>query len=220
MAEAFSTDMFLQGYFGPMGMECDAPDLPVIGELPADLEGVYFRNGPDPLHPPRPGEAYHWFHGDGMVQRFEISGGRISWRNRWVRTRKYNLERAAGKSLFGVLGNPMTADPAVAEEPYNTGNTHIYFHANRLLALMEGTNAVIINPETLATEGDFNYDGAISGPITAHPKTDPVNGELVFFGSQAAGPGSPDIGYYVADANGELAHKVMFQGPFRELELT
>jgi len=214
MTTPFPPNLFLSGYFAPMGMECDAPDLIVEGEIPQDLNGVYFRNGPDPLYPPREGEEYHWFHGDGMIQRFEFRDGRVSWRNRWVHTRKYELERAAGKSLFGVMGNPFSNDPSVATEPYNTANTSIVYHGNKLLALMEGTNAVELDPQSLATLGDFNYNGAIQGPITAHPKIDPRSGEMVFFGSQAGGPGSPDIGYYIADRSGNLTHQQVLAGPF------
>ena len=29
-----------------------------------------------------------------------FDGGRVAWKNRWVRTEKYALERAAGKSLL------------------------------------------------------------------------------------------------------------------------
>ncbi len=214
MTQPFPHDTFLQGYFGPLGMECDSADLVVQGDLPADLAGVYFRNGPDPLHPPRDGDNYHWFHGDGMIHRFEFGGGKVSWRNRWVKTRKYELERAAGKSLFGVLGNPVFGDQSVDGEPYNTANTHIVYHGDRLMALMEGTNAVTLDPKSLDTLADFNYDGAISGPITAHPKFDPDTGEMVFFGSQAKGPGTPDIGYYIADKTGALTHHQMIEGPF------
>lgn len=214
MTQPFQNDIFLSGWMGPSGVECDAPDLIIDGELPADLEGVYFRNGPDPLHPPRDGEQYHWFHGDGMLQRFEFSGGRLSWSNRWVRTRKYELERAAGKSLFGVLGNPLTADPAVANEEYNTANTSIVWHSNRLLALMEGTIAVEIDPNDLSTLGNFDFDGQISGPITAHPKFDPNTGEMVFFGYQALGPGSKEIRYNVADASGNLIRNEIIEAPF------
>jgi carotenoid cleavage dioxygenase len=177
MTQPFPDNVYLSGPMAPSGIECDAPDLVVEGELPADLRGVYFRNGPDPLYPPREGDEYHWFHGDGMIQRFEFADGRVSWKNRWVRTEKYALERAAGQSLFGVLGNPFTADPSVAEEHYNTANTHIVWHGHRLLALMEGTIAVELEPDSLTTVGNFDYDGQIDGPITAHPKFDHASGE-------------------------------------------
>jgi len=214
MTQPFPNDVFLSGPMAPSGIECDAPDLVIEGELPADLQGVYFRNGPDPLYPPREGDQYHWFHGDGMIQRFEFGNGRVSWKNRWVRTEKYELERAAGKSLFGVLGNPLTADPAVANEHYNTANTHVVWHGNRLMALMEGTIAAELEPGSLATIGNFDYDGKISGPITAHPKMDHNTGEMVFFGNQAKGPFTEFVRYNVADKHGKLIKDEMIEVPF------
>lgn len=214
MAQPFPQHAFLTGPTAPSGVECDAPDLVIEGELPADLRGVYFRNGPDPLYPPREGDEYHWFHGDGMIQRFEFSDGRVSWKNRWVRTEKYALERAAGRSLFGVLGNPMKSDPSVAGEHYNTANTHVVWHGNRLMALMEGTIAVELEPKTLATIGNFNYDGKINGPITAHPKFDHASGEMVFFGNQAKGPFSEFLRMNVADRDGNLIKDEMIEAPF------
>src|SRR6056297_341033 len=214
MTQPFPDNVFLQGPLGPSGIECDAPDLVIEGELPPDLQGVYIRNGPDPLYPPREGDTYHWFHGDGMLQRFEFSGGRVTWRNRWVRTEKYALERAAGKSLFGVLGNPLKADPCVADKHYNTANTHVVWHGNRLLALMEGTLAVQVDPGSLATIGNFDFDGQIDGPITAHPKFDHATGEMVFFGNQAAGPFSEYVRLNIADQNGKLIKSEMVEVPF------
>ncbi|MAT94906.1 MAG: carotenoid oxygenase [Halioglobus sp.] len=214
MTQPFPDNVFLRGPMGPSGVECDAPDLVIQGELPADLEGVYFRNGPDPLYPPRDGDEYHWFHGDGMIQRFEFAAGRVSWRNRWVRTEKYALERAAGESLFGVLGNPLKADPAVASEHYNTANTHVVWHGGRLLALMEGTIAVELQADTLDTVGNFDFDGQVDGPITAHPKFDHATGEMIFFGNQARGPFSEFLRLNIADRDGRLVKSEMIQAPF------
>ena len=214
MTQPFPENMFLTGPTAPSGIECDAPDLIVEGELPADLQGIYFRNGPDPLYPPIEGQEYHWFHGDGVIQRFEFADGRASWKNRWVRTEKYELERKAGRSLFGVLGNPIGADPSVADEHYNTANTHVVWHGNRLMALMEGTIAVELDPTTLETKGNFDYDGQIDGPITAHPKFDHKSGEMIFFGNQAKGQFSPFVRFNVADKNGNLIKNEMIEVPF------
>lgn len=214
MTQPFPKHPYLTGYSAPSGIECDAPDLIIEGELPADLTGVYFRNGPDPLYPPREGQEYHWFHGDGMIQRFEFGDGRVSWKNRWVRTEKYELERAAGESLFGVLGNPMNADPSVADKHYNTANTHIVYHGGKLMALMEGTIAVELDSDTLDTIGNFDYEGQIDGPITAHPKYDHDSGELVFFGNQAGGPFSDTLRLNIADRSGKLIKNEMIQAPF------
>ena len=47
----------------PIPMECDAPHLKVTGELPRELNGTLYRNGPNPQFD-APGA--HWFLGDGM----------------------------------------------------------------------------------------------------------------------------------------------------------
>ena len=214
MTRPYPNDPFLQGYFAPCGVECDAPDLVVKGELPADLVGTYYRNGPDPLHAPREGDTYHWFDGDGMIHCIDIQDGRVSWRNRWVRSRKYDLERAAGKRLYGVFGNPMMSDPSVINEEYNTANTHIVDHGGKLLALMEGAVATELKHRTLETVGRFDFGGQINGPITAHPKFDMDTGEMVFFGYQAQGPGSKALRYNVADRNLNLLRNEFFDAPF------
>jgi carotenoid cleavage dioxygenase len=214
MTQPFPNDPFLTGAMAPFGAECDAPDLVIEGELPADLAGTYYRNGPDPLHPPREGDVYHWFDGDGMIQCFEIGNGRIAWRNRWVRSEKFKVEQAAGKSLFGVFNNPMTGDPSVADVEYNTANTHIVQHAGKLLALMEGALPTQIEHKTLNTLGTVSFDGQIDGPVTAHPKFDEATGEMIFFGYQAAGPGSSTLRYNVADRNGNLIRNEFFEAPF------
>ncbi len=214
MAKPFPNDPFLQGYFAPMGVECDAPDLVIEGELPADLAGAYYRNGPDPLHGPREGDTYHWFDGDGMIQCFQIGGGRVSWRNRWVKSEKFKRELAAGKRLYGVFGNPMMSDPSVVGAEYNTGNTHIVHHHGKMLALMEGALPTEIEHGTLETLGTRNFDGQIDGPVTAHPKFDADTGEMVFFGYSAKGPGSPALRYNVADRSGKLTRNEFFDAPF------
>lgn len=214
MTKPFPKHWALSGYLAPSGVECDAPDLVIEGELPADLVGSYYRNGPDPLHPPRQGDEYHWFDGDGMIQCFHIEDGRVSWRNRWVRSEKFKRELEAGERLFGVFGNPMMSDPSVVGVEYNTANTHIVRHGGKLLALMEGALPTEIEPGTLNTLGTTDYDGQIAGPVTAHPKFDADTGEMIFFGYQATGPGSKSLRYNVADKDGKLIKNEFFDAPF------
>ena len=42
----------LSGNNAPVHDELVLDNLPVIGELPADLNGLYVRNGPNPNYPP------------------------------------------------------------------------------------------------------------------------------------------------------------------------
>ena len=214
MTKPFPDDPFLTGFMAPSGIECDAPDLIVEGELPSDLIGTYYRNGPDPLHPPREGDTYHWFDGDGMIQCFNIENGRISWRNRWVRSEKLVAEMEAGERLFGVFGNPMMNDPRANDLKYNTANTNIVQHGGKMLALMEGALPTEIKHRTLETIGEHDYGGQIDGPVTAHPKFDVDTSEMIFFGYSAKGPGSNALRYNVADKNGNLTKNLFIEAPY------
>ena len=81
---ASTGNRYLEGMYAPVEHEVTAFDLPVIGELPEELEGRYLRNGPNPLTPPDP-DNHHWFVGDGMVHGVRLRGGRAEWyRNRYV----------------------------------------------------------------------------------------------------------------------------------------
>src|SRR6201989_2736804 len=92
----------------PIPMECDAPFLKVVGELPRELNGTLYRNGPNPQFE-APGGA-HWFVGDGMLHAFHLENGRASYRNRWVRTAKWLAEHDAGRALFSGFGGRKLPD--------------------------------------------------------------------------------------------------------------
>ena len=89
MSKPFPNNPFLQANFAPVMAECDAPELVVTeGELPRDLAGTLYRNGPNPMFPPF-GDKHHWFLGEGMVHAIHVEDGKASYRNRWGRTEPY-----------------------------------------------------------------------------------------------------------------------------------
>jgi hypothetical protein len=50
---------------------------------PAELQGRYLRNGPNPIGPVDPA-THHWFTGDGMVHGIRLQDGRADWYHaRW-----------------------------------------------------------------------------------------------------------------------------------------
>ena len=54
MSRPFPTDdPFLNGNYAPWPLEGDVHDLVVEGEIPRELAGTYFRNGPNPQFAPR-----------------------------------------------------------------------------------------------------------------------------------------------------------------------
>ena len=104
---------YLHGAFTPICTEVEADDLEVVqGQIPTDLNGAYFRNGPNPVHEPR--TRYHWFDGDGMVYGLWIKNGKARYRNRWIRTAKFKLEQEHQKAMVDPM-NPFNSAPGFEE---------------------------------------------------------------------------------------------------------
>jgi len=212
MSRAFPADPFLSGNYAPLLIEGDAFDLPIEGELPRELHGTLYRNGPNPQFAPR--GRHHWFDGDGMIHAFRLRDGRASYRNRWVRTQRFARERAAGESLFGGIADMAQTDPRVAGIPANAANTNIVWHAGRLLALWEAGPPHALDPHTLDTFGPHDFAGRLTGAMTAHPKLDPETGEMHFFGYDFA---PPFLRYHVADAQGRLVRSIEIDVPWASM---
>jgi carotenoid cleavage dioxygenase-like enzyme len=194
-----SDNPYLTGNYAPWREEGDAPDLEIEGELPRELDGTLFRIGPNPHF--KPLGRYHWFDGDGMVHSFRLNDGRASYRNRYVKTTGLLAEMKAGKAIYGGLISKSGEIPPGLPPMKNAANTNIVGYANRLLALFEAGLPHELDTATLETKGFFDFAGKLGGPMTAHPKFDPVSGELLFFGYQ---PFPPYLTYYRADRAGNL----------------
>jgi carotenoid cleavage dioxygenase len=194
---------YLSGNYAPVRDELTTTDLPVQGAIPPELRGRLLRNGPNPINVEDPA-TYHWFTGDGMVHGIELRDGKaVSYRNRWVRT-----DQAATALGEPTIGN----QPAEVNFLQSVANTHVVEHAGRILALVESSLPTQLTPE-LETIGRFDFGGALRSPMTAHPKVDPVTGEMVFFGYDIFGP--PYVRYHVVDRNGQLVktEDITFGGP-------
>jgi carotenoid cleavage dioxygenase len=158
---------YLSGHFAPVLDEVTAFDLPVPGSLPDVLTGRYLRNGPNPVTPPNP-EAYHWFTGTGMVHGIRLRDGRAEWyRNRWVRS----------KDTAEALGEVWKGGPVHADMDF-APNTNVIGHAGRTFAIVEAGARPYELTDELETVGACDFGGTLPGGFTAHPKLDPVTGEL------------------------------------------
>ncbi|EAZ92937.1 carotenoid oxygenase family protein [Crocosphaera chwakensis] len=208
MTATIKINPYLSGNFAPVSREITAHNLTVTGEIPKNLRGMFLRNGPNPQFSPI-GE-YHWFDGDGMIHGVHIEDGKVSYRNRFVQTRGYCLEKEANKPLWtGML------EPPQMDNPYgplkNTANTALVYHADRLLALWEGGEPHALMVPELDTLGSYNFDGKLTSPFTAHPKIDPVTGEMMFFGYSMIQP--PYLQYGIVSSQGELLKTVPIDLP-------
>jgi carotenoid cleavage dioxygenase-like enzyme len=217
MSQPFPLNPFFSGNYAPISFEADAPDLPLRGELPKELAGTLYRNGPNPQFAPRD-PNHHWFIGDGMIHAFHVADGRVSYRNRWVRTPKWELEHDAHRALFGSWGNPATTDPSVQGKDGGVANTNIVWHGGKLFALEEGHRPFALDPTTLAAQGYWDFRGAFTGArFTAHPKIDPETGEMIFFAYSASGRFSASLGYGAIDRSGKLTRYDLFDAPYASM---
>lgn len=168
----------LSGNNAPVDREDYFHDLPVIGEMPADFSGLYVRNGPNAYFPPD--WRYHAYDGDGMLHAVRFERGRVSYRNRWIRTAGLQEEQAAGRALWKGLKEPFRADRP--DEPLkNTSNTDVKYHAGRLVSMWYRSGMpYAVDPYTLETLGTADYDGALDR-ISAHSRPDEHTGELLWF---------------------------------------
>mgnify|MGYP006114314765 FL=1 len=170
MAQLFPNHPNLRGGFAPLQSECDVHDLIIEGEVPKQLNGTFYRNGPNAQYAPR--GTYHMFGGDGMIHALSVQDGRVSYRNRWVRTQRFEKERDAGRALFNSF-NPMDVDESVqGMQTDGVANTNIIWHGGKLLVLEEAHAPIELDPITLQTKGVHTFGGKLLGPMTAHPKMD------------------------------------------------
>ena len=159
---------FLTGNLAPVDTEITAFDLEVTGTLPSELTGRYLRNGPNPVSAVDP-ERYHWFTGTGMVHGIRLDEGHASWyRNRWVRT----------DEVARVLGEDAPPSDWPDDHRPFSANTNVIGHAGRTWAIVEaGSPPIELSPE-LDTVRISNLDGSLPRAFSAHPKRDPLTGEL------------------------------------------
>ena len=178
-----SNHPYLNGAWTPLHEEVNAWDLEVIeGAIPDDIDGVYLRNTENQVHQPL--GRHHPFDADGMIHQIDFSGGKASYRNRFVRTRGFEAEQEARGSLWGGLADPvqLAKRPGWGAHGYlkDSSSTDIVVHAGRALSTFyqcgEGYRLDPITLEAQGLESWVPIDG-----ISAHPKVDETNGELLFF---------------------------------------
>jgi len=201
-----------QGYRS-LKEEFDYPIDDIEGEIPAELTGTLFRNGPGLLDV-NGQRIHHPFDGDGMVCAVAFQNGRAHFRNRYIKTAGYLAEQKAGKILYrGVFGTDKPGgwlSNVFDLKLKNIANTNIIYWGGKLLALWEAAEPHRLDPATLETIGLEYLDGLLQpgDAFGAHPWVDPAsqydNGVpcLVNF---AIKPGlSSKITVYEFAANGKL----------------
>ena len=201
---------YMTGAFAPNSDEVNATELEVIGEVPKRLKGVYLRNTQNPIHQPL--GTYHPFDGDGMLHALHFDEGRCEYRNRFVRTQAFHEEQAAGQALYAGLIDK----PSLAQRPgwgargglRDSAATDVIVHAGSALATFyQCGEPYRLDARTLATRGTSSWGERVmaDGGISAHPKVDPITGDLLFFNYSKK---APYMFYGEVDRHDQLVHYV------------
>ncbi|KAI3706784.1 hypothetical protein L6452_24750 [Arctium lappa] len=201
----------------------------VEGMIPNGFpEGVYIRNGPNPLFGGFKstksifGRSSHiWVEGEGMLHALYLKkenkkDGKwsVSYNNKHVETDTFKLEKQRNKPSFlpAIEGDSPAILSAYLLNLMRFGtvnkllsNTNIFEHSGKFYSAAENHLPQEIDIRTLNTLGNWDVNGSWNRPFTAHPKKAPGSGELVMMGVNAMKPFF-EIGIISADGS-KLVHK-------------
>ncbi|MBR1301127.1 carotenoid oxygenase family protein [Bradyrhizobium sp. AUGA SZCCT0042] len=189
--------------YKPVKTELSQVPVPVTGQIPSDLEGVYLRNGTntqfDVTH-----VKIHAFVGAGMLHQIQFRNGAATYSNTYIRTPRFVAEQAAGREIYSVFTDVNSGGKASVEKlvrveekmqrglvpslgslEASPGSTSVQYHAGRIFCLQETGYAFVLHPRMLrgrlildGTGHLETWDGAWQAAFSAHPRVDPESGDF------------------------------------------
>jgi carotenoid cleavage dioxygenase-like enzyme len=176
-----------QGGFRSLDTETTVEELPLRGRLPGWLQGSLIRTGPAKWEIGTR-TMRHWFDGFAMLHRFGIADGRVSYANRFLKTRAYRAAKETGDIAF----QEFATDPCrslfqrfvslFSPKISDNANVNLAKLGERFVSMTETPLPVEFDAETLETVGvAYEVPGELS---TAHPHLDRPTGGLLNYAAK------------------------------------
>lgn len=196
----------------PNPVETDYEITNIEGEIPRELNGTLYRNGPNQKTAPAAGNrALHFFDGDALINAIRFDDGKASCRGRFAQTESFLREQKEGVYCMGggnLLADKVLEDPPPGIQP----NTNVVSHAGRLFALVENAPPFELDPISLESVGPWRYDDKMLGmATTAHPKIDRKTGQMWIHGYQ---PIEPYVQLYAVEQDGSVSLAEAIDAPW------
>lgn len=170
--------------FESMESEVEVDRAPVSGAIPSWLSGTLVRTGPAKFEVGQQ-KFNHWFDGLGMLHRFTLDAGQVSYGNKFIQSRAYL--HAMENDQISMREFATDPDPKIFHhvsqgyEPHGTDNAivNVVKIRDKILATTQMPLPIEFDPYTLKTIGTFDFeDNLPDGFTTPHPQVDPENGYL------------------------------------------
>lgn len=189
--------------FAPVRQEHRHAPVRISGQLPADLRGVYLRNGTNVQFDDARTRA-HCFNGAGMLHQLQIDGGGATYSNTYIRTPRFEYERLAGREVFPNYADMSSSGAAGRQRMQllakkqaeglvprwsaleaNPASTSVQYHHGKLYCLQGSGLPFVLDAAfeggklLLDGRGELqDWDGGLRVPFSAHPRIDPVTGDF------------------------------------------
>jgi all-trans-8'-apo-beta-carotenal 15,15'-oxygenase len=175
----------------------------VTGTLPAGLAGTFYRNGPGQYTrgSERKGSIAD---GDGMIRMYRFSAGKVNYQSRFVRTKKYVEEQAAGRFLYTTWTSPQPPNGIRLDfdrSPNQAGVTTVVRNG-KLYAHDEANPPWTLDPNTLASIAEDPLRVENPYGMKAHFRVDAKTDEWILFDTQFDAT-APSHSAYIVSADGQ-----------------
>lgn len=196
------------------------PKADIVGEIPKDLQGTLFRNGPG-LREVYGTRLKHPIDGDGMLCAVTFQDGQVHFQSKFINSKHRQEEKANRQFLyqgqmgtmpsyttlkaFGTLLTSWRFPPLKFRNPSNTNS---FYWGGKVLTCYETGVPYCLDPHTLETLGPDYLNGHLQfGCFAAHFRIDSERKRLVCISHRPGFSQRPSLTVFEFDPSWQLCQK-------------